>query len=313
MLLWATRRIGRADEGGEGRRRSSTRRETSTEPRRLLRHRRDARRPARLTDMRPQVGAVRVVAGRPARELHQRQGRQAAGGAVPAGELREGQVVSDDREHLREAVADGEPRSRAPTRERLQPVGLHEQRLRGAASRTSCTSVNDPGHVGGVVHGAGGQGGDRHRHRRSEAGRDHGHSWGGYQTAFLDHADRHLRRGGRRRAADQHDQHVFARSTRTRGGTNGAIFESSQGRFKGGYWDNWDAYYRNSPVFFAKNVKTPLMILHNDKDGAVDFTQGVEYFNTLRRLGEAGGHARVRRREPRPRAAGRTSGTTPCA
>ena len=26
------------------------------------------------------------------------------------------------------------------------------------------------------------------------------------------------------------------------------------------------------------------MILHNDKDGAVDFTQGVEYYNTLRRL-----------------------------
>ena len=65
-----------------------------------------------------------------------------------------------------------------------------------------------------------------------------------------------------------------------------AIFESSQGRFKGGYLDNCDAYYRNSPVFFAKNVKTPLMILHNDKDGAVDFTQGIEYFNTLRRLGK---------------------------
>jgi hypothetical protein len=70
------------------------------------------------------------------------------------------------------------------------------------------------------------------------------------------------------------------------GGGNMAIFESSQGRFKGGYWDNWDAYYRNSPVFFAKNVKTPLMILHNDRDGAVDFTQGVEYFNTLRRMGK---------------------------
>ena len=26
------------------------------------------------------------------------------------------------------------------------------------------------------------------------------------------------------------------------------------------------------------------MLLHNDKDGAVDFNQGVEYFNTLRRL-----------------------------
>ena len=26
------------------------------------------------------------------------------------------------------------------------------------------------------------------------------------------------------------------------------------------------------------------MILHNDKDGAVDFNQGITYFNTLRQL-----------------------------
>jgi len=70
------------------------------------------------------------------------------------------------------------------------------------------------------------------------------------------------------------------------------------GAVQGGYWDNWDAYYRNSPVFFAKNVKTPLMILHNDRDGAVDFTQGVEYYNTLRRL-QKRDHAGVRGGEPR--------------
>jgi acetyl esterase/lipase len=70
------------------------------------------------------------------------------------------------------------------------------------------------------------------------------------------------------------------------GSTNQPIFESSQGRFLGGYWDNWEAYVRNSPVNFAKNVTTPLIILHNDQDGAVDFTQGVEYYNTLRRLGK---------------------------
>jgi dipeptidyl aminopeptidase/acylaminoacyl peptidase len=68
------------------------------------------------------------------------------------------------------------------------------------------------------------------------------------------------------------------------GGGNMSIFESSQGRFTGGYWDNLDAYARNSPVYFAKNVRTPLMILHNDKDGAVDWNQGIEYYNTLRRL-----------------------------
>jgi acetyl esterase/lipase len=70
------------------------------------------------------------------------------------------------------------------------------------------------------------------------------------------------------------------------GATNGAIFESSQGRFTSGPWDNWAAYSRNSPVFGAKNVHTPLLILSNDKDGAVDFTQGIEYYDTLRRLGK---------------------------
>ena len=31
-------------------------------------------------------------------------------------------------------------------------------------------------------------------------------------------------------------------------------------------------------------MKTPLIILHNDKDGAVDFNQGITYFNTLRQM-----------------------------
>jgi hypothetical protein len=47
---------------------------------------------------------------------------------------------------------------------------------------------------------------------------------------------------------------------------------------------NWEAYTRNSPVASRQEVQTPLIILHNDQDGAVDFTQGMEYFNTLRRL-----------------------------
>ncbi len=68
------------------------------------------------------------------------------------------------------------------------------------------------------------------------------------------------------------------------GTANQPIFESSQGRFSGGYWEVPEAYTRNSPVYFAHNVTTPLLLLHNDKDGAVDWNQGIEYFNTLRRL-----------------------------
>lgn len=110
-----------------------------------------------------------------------------------------------------------------------------------------------------------------------------GHSWGGYQTAFLvTQTDIFAAAVAGAPLTDMVS--MYSLVYKNTGGWNGAIFESSQGRFKGGYWDNWDAYYRNSPVFWAKNVHTPLMILSDDKDGAVDFTQGVEYFNTLRRM-----------------------------
>jgi dipeptidyl aminopeptidase/acylaminoacyl peptidase len=110
-----------------------------------------------------------------------------------------------------------------------------------------------------------------------------GHSWGGYQTSFLV-TQTDVFAAAVAGAPLTNMISMYSLIYKNTGGGNGAIFEASQGRFRGGYWDNWDAYYRNSPVFFAKNVKTPLMILHNDRDGAVDFTQGVEYYNTLRRL-----------------------------
>lgn len=110
-----------------------------------------------------------------------------------------------------------------------------------------------------------------------------GHSWGGYQTAFLvTQTDRFKAAVAGAPLTDLISMYssVYWNS----GSANQPIFESSQGRFTGGYWEQEAAYVRNSPVFHATKVKTPLVILHNDKDGAVDFTQGVEYYNTLRRL-----------------------------
>ena len=113
-----------------------------------------------------------------------------------------------------------------------------------------------------------------------------GHSWGGYQTAFLV-TQTDIFRAAVAGAPLTDLVSMYSLIYKNSGWTNQPIFESSQGRFKGGYWDNMDAYIRNSPVYHAQNVKTPLMILHNDKDGAVDQTQGIEYFNTLRRLGKS--------------------------
>ncbi|MGB8959229.1 MAG: prolyl oligopeptidase family serine peptidase, partial [Candidatus Aminicenantales bacterium] len=109
-----------------------------------------------------------------------------------------------------------------------------------------------------------------------------GHSWGGYQTAFLvTQADFAAAVAG---APLTNMISMYSSIYFNSGSANQPIFESSQGRFKGGYWDNLEAYQRNSPVYYAARVKTPLIILHNDKDGAVDWNQGIEYYNTLRRL-----------------------------
>lgn len=111
----------------------------------------------------------------------------------------------------------------------------------------------------------------------------HGHSWGGYQTAFAVTQTNRLKcaiAGAPLTDLISMYSSVYWNS----GSANQPIFESSQGRFTSGYWDEQEAYIRNSPVYYAKNVTTPLLLLHNDKDGAVDFTQGIEYYNTLRRL-----------------------------
>ena len=111
----------------------------------------------------------------------------------------------------------------------------------------------------------------------------HGHSWGGYQTAFLI-TQSNIFKAAVAGAPLTNMISMYSLIYWNSGSSNQAIFESSQGRLTTGYWDNWEAYTRNSPIFHIKKVNTPLIIMHNDKDGAVDYTQGVEYYNGLRRL-----------------------------
>ena len=111
----------------------------------------------------------------------------------------------------------------------------------------------------------------------------HGHSWGGYQTSFLI-TQTDMFKAAAAGAPLTNMISMYDLIYWNSGGGNMSIFEASQGRFKGAPWENWESYQRNSPVYHVKNVNTPLLLLHNDKDGAVDFTQGIEYYNALRRL-----------------------------
>jgi dipeptidyl aminopeptidase/acylaminoacyl peptidase len=111
----------------------------------------------------------------------------------------------------------------------------------------------------------------------------HGHSWGGYETAFLvTQSDAFKAAIAGAPLTDMISMYnaIFWSS----GAAEMATFESGQCRFSNMFWEDLDAYVRNSPIHQAKNVKTPLLLLHNDGDTNVNWTQGIEYFNTLRRL-----------------------------
>jgi dipeptidyl aminopeptidase/acylaminoacyl peptidase len=63
-------------------------------------------------------------------------------------------------------------------------------------------------------------------------------------------------------------------------------YEQTQSRLGATMNDSLHLYIKNSPVFYTENIKTPLLIMHNDKDGAVPWYQGIELFMSMRRLGK---------------------------
>jgi dipeptidyl aminopeptidase/acylaminoacyl peptidase len=112
-----------------------------------------------------------------------------------------------------------------------------------------------------------------------------GHSWGGYQTTFIT-TQTNIFTTAVAGAPLTDMVSMFGSVYWNTGSTDGSIFISSQGRFTGGPNEVPEAYMRNSPQVFAQNLSIPFMILHNDRDGAVDFNQGITYYNHLRQLGK---------------------------
>jgi dipeptidyl aminopeptidase/acylaminoacyl peptidase len=55
--------------------------------------------------------------------------------------------------------------------------------------------------------------------------------------------------------------------------------------FHGEYWDNLELYITHSAMFNVKDVKTPTLIQHGEKDARVPVSQGQELYNALQRQG----------------------------
>ncbi len=111
-----------------------------------------------------------------------------------------------------------------------------------------------------------------------------GHSWGGYEATFLPTRT-----------------HIFAATVAGAPITNflsfaGAIhwtpgiaefdhWETGQARMDVPFWEDMDAYLRNSPAAKVHELRTPILMEVGDADGTVDWHQGIEFYNFARRAG----------------------------
>ena len=112
-----------------------------------------------------------------------------------------------------------------------------------------------------------------------------GHSWGGYQTAFL--VTRTNIFACVESGAPVSNMLSAYGGIRYESGVSRQFqYEQTQSRIGGTPWQYPLRYQENSPIHFADKVQTPVLMLHNDQDGAVPWTQGIEYFTALRRLGK---------------------------
>ncbi|MTI88081.1 MAG: S9 family peptidase [Balneolaceae bacterium] len=113
----------------------------------------------------------------------------------------------------------------------------------------------------------------------------HGHSWSGYQTAFMV------------TQTDIFDAAVsgapVANMTSAYSGIRWGSglarqfqYEKTQSRIGESLVGAPEKYIENSPVFFADKINTPMLIQHGDDDGAVPWYQSIEMYLAMRRFGK---------------------------
>lgn len=112
-----------------------------------------------------------------------------------------------------------------------------------------------------------------------------GHSWGGYQIAYM------LTQTNRFRAAAPGAlvADMFSAYNGIRWGSGVARqfqYEHTQSRIGGTPWDSTKKFIENSPLFSIEKVQTPIMMIANDNDDAVPWYQGIEFYLSMRRLGK---------------------------
>jgi dienelactone hydrolase len=112
-----------------------------------------------------------------------------------------------------------------------------------------------------------------------------GHSWGGYQAAQVATMTKLFKAVWA--GAPVANMTSAYGGIRWESGVNRQFqYEKSQSRIGATLWEKPELYIKNSPLFHLNKVTAPMVIMHNDADGAVPWYQGIEMFTALRRLGK---------------------------
>lgn len=110
-----------------------------------------------------------------------------------------------------------------------------------------------------------------------------GHSWSGYQVAYLVTRTNMFRCASPGAAVSS----MVSAYTGIREGSGMPrmfMYEETQSRMGKTLWDDPEMYIKNSPIFYADKIQTPLLIFHCDKDEAVPYSEGLNLFLAMRRL-----------------------------
>ncbi len=114
-----------------------------------------------------------------------------------------------------------------------------------------------------------------------------GHSWGGYESSFI-LTQTNMFAAVVTGAPLTDLISMYGEIYKQTGSWNGGILETSQGRMGANVtpWNAKDLYESESPLFNVTKIQTPFMILQGTADGAVDWDQGLEFYNAARRTGK---------------------------
>ncbi len=113
----------------------------------------------------------------------------------------------------------------------------------------------------------------------------HGHSWSGYMTAYVV-TQTNMFKAAIAGAPVSNMTSAYGGIRWGSGLARQFQYETGQSRLGASIFERRYLYIENSPLFYADEIHTPMLIMHGDVDEAVPWEQSIELYLAMRRAGK---------------------------